>query len=154
MIRLRLGHIRTICVTGMGELDDGVQPIRNICGPSMEIIWDKLWDKLVVHMWPWYMGIKFRVFKSTVTFTHNSLHTKTLKTLIKTHRKGMKLQTLLTRQVLVQGWISPKYGFLCVLIALLGSQGIVVKCNGGLPEDFYSRVFNFAIFLQSRKTRN
>ena len=31
--------------------------------------------------------------------------------------------------LLVRGCISPKYGFLCVLMALLGSQGIVVKCT-------------------------
>ena len=34
--------------------------------------------------------------------------------------------------LLVQGWISPTYDFVCVLMALFGSQGIVVKCTAAI----------------------
>ena len=64
------------------------------------------------------------------TFTHNSKHTKTLKTpLVKTHRKVLKTSNLAYTMLLVQGQISHKYGFFCIhnfLLAVLGSQGIVV----------------------------
>ena len=41
------------------------------------------------------------------------------------HRKGLKTSNLAYTILLVQGLVLPKYGFLFVLIALLGSQGIV-----------------------------
>ena len=47
---------------------------------------------------------------------------------MKTHRKGLKTSNLAYTMLLVQGKISLKYGFLCFLLAVLGSQGIVVKC--------------------------
>ena len=54
---------------------------------------------------------------------------KTIKTLIKTHRKVLKTSNLTYTMLLVQGRISQKYGFQMCLLAVLGSQGIVVKCT-------------------------
>ena len=69
---------------------------------------------------------------ATGTFTHNSYRAKILKPLIKMHRKGLKTSNLAYTILLVQGCISPKYGFLRVLMVPLGSQGIVVKCTAAI----------------------
>ena len=34
--------------------------------------------------------------------------------------------------LLVRGRISQKHSFLCAILAVLGSQGIVVKCNAAI----------------------
>ena len=47
-------------------------------------------------------------------------------------RKGLRTSNLEYNILLIQGLISPKYGFLCVLMALLSSQGIVVKCTAAI----------------------
>ena len=69
---------------------------------------------------------------ATVTFTHNSLCMKILKLLIKVHRKGLKTSILVYTLFLVQGKFLQKYGFLCVLMTVLGSQGIVVKFTASI----------------------
>ena len=58
---------------------------------------------------------------ATVTFTHNSQCMKILKLLIKMHRKGLKTSILAYTMLLVQGKVLQKYGFLCVLMTVLGS---------------------------------
>ena len=90
MIQQRLGHIRAICGHGMGELDDGVQPIRNICGPSMEIIWDKLWDKL----WSIY-GLDIWVTNYLQWQKKAKLKTNKIKYESNLHNKEMLLVTMI-----------------------------------------------------------
>ena len=69
---------------------------------------------------------------ATGAFTHSSERTKILKPLIKTHRKGLQTSNLTYTILLVQGWMLPKYSFLFVLMALLGSQGIMVKFTAAI----------------------
>ena len=63
----------------------------------------------------------------TGKFTHNSWYTKTLKTLLKTHIKVLKTSNLAYTMLLVQGRILQQMWFSMCPMAVLVSQGIVVK---------------------------
>ena len=69
---------------------------------------------------------------ATGSFTDNSKPTKTLKTVIKSHRKGLKTLNLAYTMLLVQGRISQKKWLSMCLLAVLGLQGVVVKCNADI----------------------
>jgi len=69
---------------------------------------------------------------ATGTFTHNSYRTKNLTILIKTYKKVLKSSNLAYTMSLVQGQILRKYSFPCAQWAVLGSQGIVVKCTAAI----------------------
>ena len=72
---------------------------------------------------------------ATVKFTHNSLRTKTLKTLIKTNRKVLKTSNLhcSIHNVDMTGRDKFRKKKLCMcLLAVLGSQGMVIKCTAAI----------------------
>ena len=66
---------------------------------------------------------------ATGTFTHNALHTKTLKEHIKTQRKIVSRSNLKRAMLLVQARLPLNHIFLYAQWALFGSQGIVAKCT-------------------------
>ena len=55
---------------------------------------------------------------ATGTFTHNSLRTKILKLLIKTHRKGLETSNLTYTMLLVQGKFHKNMAFCVFLLAV------------------------------------
>ena len=57
---------------------------------------------------------------------------KTLKMLIKTHRKVLKTSNLAYTMLLVLGQIYQKIRLSVCPMAVLGSQGIVVKCTAAM----------------------
>ena len=69
---------------------------------------------------------------ATGTFTHNSMRTKILKPLIKTHRKGLKTSNLSYSMLLDQRKFRKNMAFYVCLLAVLGSQGVVVKCTAAI----------------------
>ena len=64
---------------------------------------------------------------ATGQISHNSWRMITLKALIKTRRKVIKTSTLTYTMLLAQERTSPKIGLSMYLLAVLGSQGIVVN---------------------------
>ena len=108
----------------------------------------------------WFkIRIQFTVPKKTATGTFTAIIfrvRKPPKTLLKIHRGGLQTSNLAYTLLLVQGWISQKIWLSMCLLAVLGSQGIVVKCTAtifipydGLPVCvFPSRLRAFSFFSQ------